>query len=138
MTPVDRSVIDSKAEIALREIALLKELLKERVPSRSSIILQHALSRAVQNLTSAVIDIAQHISAERGKRVPESYADAVRQLGVLRVLPKKFADDFAAVAGLRNVVVPAYAKLDIHRLVKHTPRLIKDSRKFLRGVLKAL
>ena len=36
------------------------------MPSRSSIILQHALSRAVQNLTSAVIDIAREIYAAKG------------------------------------------------------------------------
>ena len=138
MTPVDIAVVESKAEIALREIALLKELLKKRVSSKSDIILQHALTHAIQNLTSAVIDIAQHVGSERGAAVPESYAAAIEQLGALGILPKKFALDFSAVARLRNVVVHAYAKLDIDILVRHTPKLIKDSRQFLRCVLKKM
>jgi uncharacterized protein YutE (UPF0331/DUF86 family) len=136
MTPIDVDLISRKRDFILRELRLLKELQKRRVNARSELLIQHALVHSVQNLISAVIDIAQHIVAEKGSAPPSSYADSIAQLGTLGVLPAKFATEFSHAAKMRNILVHAYENLNVELVVKALPQLIRDTQKFLRAVNK--
>lgn len=68
----------------------------------------------MQNCIAAVIDIAQHIAAEKLSSPPESYSDAILSLGSIGALDQAFAEEFARVAKLRNVLVHLYAPTLVH------------------------
>ena len=74
----------------------------------------HGMQIAIQN----VVDIAAHLSAALATgEVPESYHDAILALGRLGLLDPSFAERIAPMAGLRNILVHGYLRLDVDRLV---------------------
>jgi uncharacterized protein YutE (UPF0331/DUF86 family) len=137
MNPVKYDVLQRKKEIIARELKILREIQKRRKSDKRDEILEHALLHAMQNCISAIIDIAQHIVSEKSGRAPESYSDAIRELGVLGVLEQKFAEEFCRVAKLRNVLVHLYDNVDTDFLFSLVPTLIKDTQSFVRQLDKA-
>jgi uncharacterized protein YutE (UPF0331/DUF86 family) len=134
MNPVRLDVIDKKQRIILDEIKVLIEAHRLFEANSSNSIVEHALMHAMQNCISAIIDIAQHITAERSGRVAESYSEAIRELGSLGILEQSFAERFCRVAKLRNVLVHLYDAVDMAFLVSLVPNLIKDTKVFLKSL----
>lgn len=66
--------------------------------------------------TQIVIDLAVSACVAAGLGAPATYADAFRKLGAEGVIDGEVAARLARAAGFRNVVVHAYAELDLHRL----------------------
>lgn len=81
-----------------------------------------------------MIDITQHVLAESNAETPSSCADTIDKLGEQGILTPEFASDFSRIAGLQNVVVHAYDKLDIERIIQVMPKLMKDTEIFLGAV----
>jgi uncharacterized protein YutE (UPF0331/DUF86 family) len=134
MNPIRLDVIEKKRRIIVDEMKVLKEaqrLYQEKGPNS---IVEHALMHAMQNCISAIIDIAQHVTSEKLGRSPESYSEAIRDLGLAGVLEKEFADRFARVAKLRNVLVHLYDSVDIAFLFSLVPMFIKDTTTFLKSL----
>ena len=117
----------------MAELALLDKLLEMRKTMRVDAVVEHALCNSVQNIISAIVDIAQHIVSERTSGVPDSYAEAIERLGELGVLEERFASELARAAKLRNVVVHAYENLKMELVWDSASRLQKDATKFLRA-----
>ena len=67
--------------------------------------------------------IAHHVIASEGWRVAESNADAVRMLGVQRVVPAQTAEAVARAVGFRNVLVHEYIDIDDSRVRDNLERL---------------
>ena len=67
--------------------------------------------------------VAQHIIADRGWRIADSNADAVRRLGAEGVLTTELAEAVAKAVGFRNVLVHEYAEIDNRRVVDNLHRL---------------
>ncbi len=63
------------------------------------------------------IRAAQHLGASESWRAPTTNADAFRVLAEHGVLARPVADAVARAAGLRNLLVHAYAELDDARVV---------------------
>ena len=77
------------------------------------------VERGLQLCAQNALDVATHLAASAGRDVPD-YGAAVDRLGELGVLPRKFAAQFRAVAGFRNVIVHGYLDVDpkvVHRLL---------------------
>jgi uncharacterized protein YutE (UPF0331/DUF86 family) len=134
MNPVKIDVIERKKTIILAELKILVEIQRRHQAGQRDAILEHALLHAMQNCIAAVIDIAQHIVAEKMPSPPESYSEAIALLGTLGVLEQPFADEFARVAKLRNVLVHLYDSVDHNFLFSLVPNLIRDSKKFIKQV----
>ena len=134
MNPVRLDVIEKKRRIILDEIKVLTEAHRLFETNSSNSIVEHALMHAMQNCISAIIDIAQHVTAEKSGRVAESYSEAIRELGSLGILEQPFADQFCRVAKLRNVLVHLYDSVDMAFLVSLVPNLIKDTKVFLKSL----
>jgi uncharacterized protein YutE (UPF0331/DUF86 family) len=58
------------------------------------------------------LDIATHLAAAAGLDAPD-YASAIDRLAELSALPAKFASQFRAIAGFRNVLVHGYLEVDL-------------------------
>lgn len=71
-----------------------------------------------------VIDLAVSTCVELGLGSPPSYGDALRTLGEHGVIDRDLAERLARSAGFRNLVVHAYADLDlarVHAAAVHRP-----------------
>jgi uncharacterized protein YutE (UPF0331/DUF86 family) len=134
MNPVKIDVIERKKTTILAELKILSEIQRRYQAGQRDEILEHALSHAMQNCIAAVIDIAQHIVAEKQSSPPESYSEAIVTLGALGVIEQSFADEFARVAKLRNVLVHLYDNVDHNFLFSLVPNLIRDSKQFVKQV----
>ena len=77
-------------------------------------VVAHGLQLAIQN----VVDIAAHIGASlRSGASAADYRDAILALAEWGVLERPFAGRIAPMAGLRNIIVHGYLRLQVERLV---------------------
>lgn len=72
----------------------------------------------VQTAAQICIDLANHVIASDGHRVPRDYGDAFRVLAEVGVLDTGLADRLVALAGARNLIVHLYAEVDDDRLAR--------------------
>lgn len=96
------------------QLAELAELPPERYRGRDAIAGRYLVQVAAQ----ACIDLANHVIASAGWRVPHDYADAFTVLEENGVLEDKLAERLRALARLRNLLVHVYADVDdsaVHR-----------------------
>jgi uncharacterized protein YutE (UPF0331/DUF86 family) len=63
-----------------------------------------------------VIDLAVSTCVRSGLGSPPTYGDAFRALAEAEVIPGPLAERLVRAAGFRNLVVHAYAQLDLRRL----------------------
>ena len=134
MNPIRLDVIEKKKRIILDELKVLAEAQRRYEQNASDVIVQHALMHAMQNCIAAIIDISQHVTSEKLGRTPESYSDAIRDLGAAGILDQPFADRFSRVAKLRNVLVHLYDSVDIAFLFSLVPSFTKDTNAFLKQI----
>lgn len=134
MNPIRLDVIEKKKRIIVDEIKVLKEAQRLYEANGSNAIVEHALMHAMQNCISAIIDIAQHLTSEKLGRAPESYSEAVRDLGTAGILDPAFAEQFARVAKLRNVLVRLYDSVDVGFLFSLVPMFVKDTATFIKAL----
>jgi uncharacterized protein YutE (UPF0331/DUF86 family) len=72
----------------------------------------------VQTAAQISIDLANHVIAADGYRVPRDYGDAFRVLAEVGVLDEGLAGRMVALAGARNLIVHLYAEVDDERLAQ--------------------
>jgi uncharacterized protein YutE (UPF0331/DUF86 family) len=80
-----------------------------------------------------MIDVADHLIAERGWPRPETGRDALITLGGQGVVPVPFAERIAPMAGLRNLLVHGYLTIDRRELYRHLSR-VEDFSEFIRYI----
>ncbi len=96
--------------------------------------LRSAIERNFQVAIEAALDIAEVIISEEGFEKPEDYRGAILTLGREGVLPARFARRFAPAASFRNLLVHAYADVDVERLHGYLVKELKDFDEFARHV----
>jgi uncharacterized protein YutE (UPF0331/DUF86 family) len=72
----------------------------------------------IQTAAQISIDLANHVIAADGYRVPRDYGDAFRVLAEVGVLDEGLAGRMVALAGARNLIVHLYAEVDDERLAQ--------------------
>jgi uncharacterized protein YutE (UPF0331/DUF86 family) len=117
ITGIDRELLAERAASVLRHLDRVATHLPaapaDLTPSSTatdSVVLH--LWQAVQ----VVIDLAVSTCVRLGLGSPPTYADAFRRLSAAGVLDEGVAARLAAAAGFRNLVVHAYADLDLQRV----------------------
>jgi uncharacterized protein YutE (UPF0331/DUF86 family) len=89
------------------------ERLRTRQPSPDDEAIQLlALERALQVSAEALFDIGHHVLAGRGHVVPGKYREIVPALVAKGILPPSLAPRLEGMAGLRNILVHDYARID--------------------------
>ena len=74
--------------------------------------LQSLAERHLQVALQAAIDVANHIVAEDSAQTPEDYGSTFVLLADMRVIDAELAGRLRSAAGLRNILVHAYADVD--------------------------
>lgn len=135
MAPLDAAVLAERTasvERHLRRVAAqLPEGPDELRPSTeaSDAVILH-LWQAVQ----IVIDLAVSLCVARGLGAPSTYGDAFRALARDGVIEAELAQNLVRAAGFRNVLVHAYADLDLRRVHEAARSGPDDLRHFLAAV----
>ncbi len=68
--------------------------------------------RALHLAAEAIFDVGHHVLAGRGHAVPASYREIVPALVAHGILPPELGARFEGMAGLRNLLVHDYARID--------------------------
>lgn len=89
---------------------------------------QEALRRryAVQAAAQVCIDLANHVIASEGWRVPRDYGDAFTVLSEHHVITPDLAAHLRALAGLRNLLVHLYDEVDDDRVARAVRERLAD------------
>ncbi len=89
----------------------------------------YGLQIAAQN----AIDVALRIVVSLSGEAPDDYRAALEGLGRLHVMDEESAARIAPMAGLRNILVHGYLRLDVDRLADALSHL-GDITEFARGI----
>jgi len=89
--------------------------------------------RCFQVAIECMIEVADHLIAERGWLRPETGREALLTLGRQEVLPHDFARRLAPLASLRKLILQGYPSLDRRVLHSHLSRL-EDFTEFIRHI----
>lgn len=74
--------------------------------------IQRIIERTLQMMIETCVDIAGHIIADKGFRIPKSYADTFKVLLEEKILGSKLSAALEKMAKFRNIVVHHYDKVD--------------------------
>ncbi len=130
-----------RPEVVLARLATLGEMLAvlgglagSNAELRKDPLLRLALERALHVAAEAAFDIGHHVLAGRGAPVPAKYREVLPALASAGIVPAELAARLAGLAGLRNVLVHDYARID-HALLWD---LVDGRLEDLRGLAHAL
>jgi uncharacterized protein YutE (UPF0331/DUF86 family) len=79
---------------------------------------QRIVERTLQMAIEVCADVANHVIADRGLRVPATYAEAFEVLAEASLLSAKDRDAMIRMMGFRNIVVHEYARVDAEIVVR--------------------
>ena len=96
---------------------------------------QRIVERTLQMAIEVCVDLANHIIADRGFRVPATYAEAFEVLGEAGILSAAQQAAMVRMAKFRNVIVHDYARVDPEIVVRILREHLGDFAGFRAAVL---
>jgi len=84
------------------------------------------IERTLQMMIETCVDIASHIIADKGYRVPKSYSDTFKVLREEKIVRSKLFNSLEKMAEFRNIVVHHYDKVDAKIIVGILKKDLKD------------
>jgi uncharacterized protein YutE (UPF0331/DUF86 family) len=81
------------------------------------------VERNLELAAQCVIDLSHRIIALTGAPKPQDYYGAILQMGELGVVPPEVARRLAPLAGLRNILIHEYLKIDWDEVYQNLERL---------------
>jgi len=134
---VDRLLIQRKLTLLEQKG---KELRGYRIASlddfRSKGYMQKAVEKMLQEMIEICIDVAKHIIADEGYRMPEDARDAFAVLEENKVVTPATAKTMTLMVGFRNLIVHLYEKIDLEIVYGHYKKRLGDFDGFAREVLR--
>lgn len=97
---------------------------------------QRIVERTLQMTIELCVDIANHIIADRGLRVPATYSEAFDVLGEAGLLDAARRDVMIRMSKFRNVIVHDYARVDPTIVVQILREHLEDFIRFKTAALK--
>jgi len=93
-------------------------------------LLKSAIERNFQLAIESALDIGEVIISSEDFEKPEDYKDIIMILGKHKILPMEFAERFAKAAGLRNILVHMYERVDVGKLHGYLQNNLEDFSEF--------
>jgi uncharacterized protein YutE (UPF0331/DUF86 family) len=134
---VDKDLLLAKASSVKRYIKRIEEKSKIDLDTflsdidRQEIVLFN-IQMAVQNC----IDIAAHLISEEGLGIPGSTSEMFYLLEENAYLDKQITEKMVKAAGLRNLIVHEYAKVEITQIFDIAKKNITDLNEYLKVIFK--
>ncbi|MEW5744319.1 MAG: DUF86 domain-containing protein [Nitrospirota bacterium] len=105
----------------------LNDLLPYKNISFDAFMKRHyEIERLLELLVMTASDIIFHLISAKGEPVPVSYKAAFLRAGEIGILSKKLSRSLALGAGLRNILVHEYEKIDYSLVHESIPTAIRD------------
>lgn len=137
---IDKELVIRKIDLIQRD---LQKLEKFRDYTFDEIAKDYYMHKAVERMIEVVInealDINQHILAQsKFAEAPYDYEDSFLKLTDLDVYPEGFAKKICKSAGLRNILVHQYCKLDEEKFYHSIKECLRQYTKYSDYILKFL
>lgn len=98
----------------------------------SNDLLLSAVERNFHVAIECILDMGNHIIADKGFESPDNNEDIIRILGDEGVVPRAFAEKIKGIAGFRNILVHEYTGIDYGLLYDYLQHRLNDFREFAR------
>ena len=136
---VDREVIEAhlqNMEEALANLGRYRDLSLQEFSKDLSLlwITERGLEILIQNL----LDIGAHILASDIKNDWDDYRDIILKLGHHGIIPMDFSEKIQSMAGLRNILVHEYLRVDASKLYNHLQKGLGDFTEYMYHIQKYL
>jgi len=93
------------------------------------------IERTLQMMIETCVDIANHIIADRGFRVPKSYSDTFKVLHDEKIVGRSLLDTLQKMAKFRNIVVHHYDTVDAEIVVGILKEDLKDFKTYKDAII---
>lgn len=93
-------------------------------------VLLSAVERNFQVAIDCILDIGNHIIAEKGFESPDDSSDIIRILGEEKIVPADFSERVRGIAGFRNILIHEYTGIDYGLLYDYLTKRLDDFREF--------
>ena len=93
-------------------------------------VVEKGLEILIQNL----LDIGAHILASEIRNDWEDYGEVIIKLGKHGVIPEEFSVRIKGMAGLRNILIHEYLKVDRKKLFDYLKYRLEDFVQFIKHV----
>lgn len=117
----------------LRDVVARLEALDE--PTGAALadddLVRDALERRIIRLVDLAVALNTHVVAAETDRAPASYADSFRAAGEIGLITPEVAAALAPSAGLRNLLVHEYGRVDLDRLAAAVPVAVTDYTRYV-------
>ncbi|MDI6732064.1 MAG: DUF86 domain-containing protein [Candidatus Margulisbacteria bacterium] len=90
--------------------------------------------RLLQLIVEAASDINDHITVSLGKRPPEDYKTSFRHAAEAKLILNELAEELEKSAGMRNILVHEYMKIDDQIVYSTIPLAIKHYTEYVKQV----
>ncbi|MEK6715279.1 MAG: DUF86 domain-containing protein [Candidatus Omnitrophota bacterium] len=132
---INSEIIKERLKEIDENIKILSDLKKMSLKSFiSDVKTCKAAERCLEVSIQCVIDICHHIIAARNWPRPKDSREAIITIGQRGIIPLTFSKRIQPMAGLRNILVHEYIKVDPVIIYKHLRRLA-DFRKFQKYII---
>ena len=91
----------------------------------------YAIERLIEVLVRAAVDVLFHLYSLREEPPPVSDSAAFLRAGELSIIDAELASQLARAAGMRNLLVHGYEKIDQQIIYNSVPWLIRDMGRFV-------
>jgi uncharacterized protein YutE (UPF0331/DUF86 family) len=119
-------------EEALCELAKYKGIPVEKI--RDDLGLQWAMEKGLQVLIQNLLDIGAHILSGTFKNDWDDYSEIILKLGTYGVIPPDFSEKIKGMAGLRNILIHDYLRIDLEKLREFISFRLEDFLAFMRFI----
>jgi uncharacterized protein YutE (UPF0331/DUF86 family) len=100
--------------------------------------IQRIIERTLQMMIETCVDIASHIIADKGYRVPKSYSDAFRVLHDENIINRRLFNVLQKMAKFRNIVVHHYDRVDAEIVVGILQKDLRDFTSYKAAIISFL
>lgn len=101
-------------------------------------IKQAVVERNLELAAQSCIDIAELLINDQRLKMPADSREAIVRLGEAKIISLDFANQFAAVAGFRNVLAHDYVDIDYEKVADNLNNHLGDFERFAKEVAKFL
>ncbi len=132
---ISREVINTRLKKLDKALQILQQSSKVSFEELlDNDVLLSAVERNFQVAIECILDIGNHIIAEKGFESPDDNEDIIRILGQEKIIPSDFAEGIKGIAGFRNILVHEYTKIDYALLYNFLTQRLDGLREFARHI----
>ena len=136
---IDYMIIGPKLEKLQEYVGYLKDYQKHSIKElKSDHTLQGAVLHYLQLAIECAVDTGEILISGLKLRKPQEAREIFKILAENGIIPDDFAEHFAPVASLRNILVHEYADIDLGKIHNHIQNNLKDFDFFARKIAQFL